>query len=322
MRQAGRYLPEYRDLRARAKTFLGLCYNPELAAEATLQPIRRFDLDAAIVFSDILVIPHALGRALDFEDGRGPVLEPLSDSRDIAALRRQDMAKRLAPVYRAIGEAYSELPDAVAMIGFAGAPWTIASYMIEGGTSREHLVARRFAYEAASSFETLMDILTDAAVEHLIAQIQAGAEIVQVFDSWAGSLPAEGRMRYSLEPIRRIAESVRAAAPDVPVIVFPRGVGAGYAEYAGIEAVAAVSIDTSVDPSWAARCLQPTAVVQGNLDPAALAVGGGPMEAATAGICAALSGGPHIFNLGHGVLPETPPEHVGLLVETVKEGRR
>ncbi len=322
MRQAGRYLPEYRELRVRAKTFLDLCYTPELAAEATLQPIRRFDLDAAIIFSDILVIPHALGRALAFEEGHGPVLEKLSDARDVRELQRTGMTERLAAVYRAIAAVRSDLSDAIALIGFAGAPWTIASYMIEGGTSRDHVAARRFAYEAPEPFDALIGILTDAVAEHLIEQVRAGAEIVQIFDSWAGVLPAMLRKRYSLEPIRRIAEAVCAAVPEVPVIVFPRGVGAASADYAALEAVAAVSIDASVDPAWAARTLQPAAVVQGNLDPVALLAGGAGMAAEAAGICAALGNGAHIFNLGHGVLPGTPPEHVGRLIEAVKGSGR
>ena len=322
MRQAGRYLPEYRKLRARAETFLDLCHTPELAAEATLQPLRRFRLDAAIVFSDILVIPHALGRAVGFEEGRGPVLEKLTGAGDVQALRRAGMTGRLEAVYRTIALARGRLDAETALIGFAGAPWTIASYMIEGGASRDHLASRRFAYEAPEAFDALIAVLTDAVVDHLVAQIRAGAEVVQVFDSWAGVLPPGARERYSLAPIRRIAERVRAAAPAAPVIVFPRGVGAAYADYAAIEAVAGISIDTRVDPLWAARVLQPDAAVQGNLDPAALLAGGARMEEEAAGIRAALGGGPHIFNLGHGVLPATPPEHVSRLIEAIGGGRR
>ena len=318
MRQAGRYLPEYRELRGRAGTFLDLCYDPDFAVEATLQPIRRYDLDAAIIFSDILVIPHALGRALSFEEGHGPVLEPLTSPAEVEALASEGVADRLDAVYRALAKVREVLPETVTLIGFAGAPWTIASYMIEGGTSRDHLAIRRFAYEAPAVFDALIETLTRAVTEHLVEQIRAGAEAVQIFDTWAGILPPAGLRRYSLEPIRRIAEGVRAAAPEIPVIAFPRGVGAAYAEFAAIEAIAAISIDTGVDPVWAARAIQPGAAVQGNLDPAALIAGGTAMEQGIAGICAALEDGPHVFNLGHGVMPMTPPDHVARLIEIVK----
>lgn len=322
MRQAGRYLPEYRELRGRAGTFLDLCYDSDFATEATLQPIRRYDLDAAIIFSDILVIPHALGRSLDFEEGRGPVLEPLTSPAEVKALTREGMTDRLDPVYQALAKVRKDLPEAVALIGFAGAPWTIASYMIEGGTSRDHLAIRRFAYEEPVVFDALIEILISAITEHLIEQIRAGAEAVQIFDTWAGILPPAGLRRYSLEPIRRIAEAVRAAAPEAPVLAFPRGVGAAYVEFAALKAIAGLSIDTAVDPVWAAQAIQPDATVQGNLDPVALIAGGKAMDDSIAGICGALKNGPHIFNLGHGVMPMTPPEHVARLIEVVKGAGR
>jgi len=320
MRQAGRYLPEYRALRADAGSFLDLCYNPDFAVEATLQPIKRFDLDAAIIFSDILVIPQALGRELYFEEGRGPVLTPLTRSSEVAALDRNGMTDRLAPIYQAISKVRSILPAPVSLIGFAGAPWTIASYMIEGGTSRDHLALRRFTYEEPVVFDRLIEELSEAITEHLLAQIKAGAEVVQIFDTWAGILPPAGLDRYSLRPIGTIAQAVRSAAPDVPVIAFPRAVGSAYAAYAAIDAIAAVSIDTGADPRWAAETLQSMAAVQGNLDPAARIVGGTTMDRAATAICAALKDGPHILNLGHGVLPPTPPDHVARLIEVVRAG--
>ena len=318
MRQAGRHLPEYRSLRRRAASFLDFCYTPELAIEATLQPIRRYGLDAAIVFSDILVIPDALGQKVWFEEGRGPRLEPVLAAADVRRLDPSGLAGRLTPVYRAVAGACEDLPAGVAMIGFAGAPWTIATYMIEGGTSRNHERVRMLAYAAPDVVDRLIAILVPAVAEHLIAQIRAGAEAVQIFDSWAASLPATLRARYSLRPIAEIAARVGEACPGVPVIAFPRGVGAAYAEYAALPGIAAVSIDQSVDPRWAAEAVQPQAAVQGNLDPLVLAAGGRAMEEATDGILSALGGGPFVFNLGHGVVPETPPEHVTRLIARVK----
>ena len=318
MRQAGRYLPEYRALRKRAESFLDFCYTPELAVEATLQPIRRFDLDAAIVFSDILVIPDALGQKVWFEDGIGPRLDPISTMDEVERLEEAGLAARLEPVYETLASVREGLPDPVALIGFAGAPWTIATYMIEGGTSRGHERIRGLSYEAPDLLDRLIAILTKAVAEHLIAQVRSGAEAVQIFDSWAGALPATHRARYSLRPIAGIAAAVRAACPDAPVIAFPRGVGVAYADYAAIPAVSGVSIDQGVDAGWAAQALQGSAAVQGNLDPLVLAAGGRAMEEAVDGILSALSAGPFVFNLGHGVVPETPPEHVAALIARVK----
>ncbi len=322
MRQAGRHLPEYRDLRRRAGSFLDFCYTPELTVEATLQPLRRYELDAAIIFSDILVIPHALGQRVWFEEGKGPRLEPVDGMADIERLEISGIAARLAAVYEAIAGVRAVIPDGVSLIGFAGAPWTIATYMIEGGASRGHERARMLAYTAPELVDRLIAILVAAVSQHLIAQIRAGAEAVQIFDSWAGSLPAPLRGRYSLRPIAEIAARVRKACPDTPVIAFPRGVGSACVDYAALPDIAAVSIDQSVDPAWAARAVQPSAAVQGNLDPLALAAGGTAMEEAVEAILSALSGGPFVFNLGHGVVPETRPEHVSALVTRVKRGRR
>lgn len=322
MRQAGRYLPEYRALRARTGGFLDLCYHPRRAAEASLQPVRRFDLDAAIVFSDILVVPHALGRRVAFEEGAGPALDPLGGGVEIDALDLDGAARRLEPVYEAISRLRAGLPDRAAAIGFAGAPWTLACYVIDGGASREQLAARLFARRRREDFARLIETLTKAVIRHLAAQAEAGAEVVQIFDSWAGVLAPGERRAYSLRPIRRIAEALRETAPGVPVIVFPRGVGAAVADYAALEAVAAVSIDTTVDPGWAAQELQPLAAVQGNLDPVLLAAGGPGLEEEAARIADALGGGAHVFNLGHGVLPETPPGHVARLVAAVRGARQ
>lgn len=318
MRQAGRYLPEYRALRSRANSFLEFCYTPELAIEASLQPLHRFQLDAAIVFSDILVVPDALGQKVWFEEGRGPRLNPLSTAEDIAGLQRDGLCSRLAPVYDAVAGVREGLADHVALIGFAGAPWTIATYMIEGGTSRDHERIRTLAYDAPDLLDRLIAILTSAATEHLIAQVRAGAEVVQLFDSWAGALPATLRERYSLRPMTQIATDVRAACPEVPVIAFPRGVGSAYAEYAAVSAFSGVSIDQTVDVRWAAAALQGRTAVQGNLDPLVLAAGGAEMDDAVDEIVSTLGGGPFVFNLGHGVVPNTPPEHVAALIARVK----
>ena len=318
MRQAGRHLPEYRSLRRQASSFLDFCYTPELAIEATLQPVRRYALDAAIVFSDILVIPDALGQKVWFEEGAGPKLEPATGAADIARLNPNRAEERLRPVYDAVAGAREGLPGAIALIGFAGAPWTIATYMIEGGTSRAQERTRMLAYRATDLVDRLMAMLTPAVAQHLIAQIRAGAEAVQIFDSWAGSLPATQRERYSLRPIAEIAAQVGEACPGIPVIAFPRGVGSAYGDYARLPGIAAVSVDQTVDPGWAAAQVQPHAAVQGNLDPLVLAAGGRALEDATDSVLAALGGGPFIFNLGHGVVPETPPEHVESLIARIK----
>ena len=322
MRQAGRYLPEYRALRARTGGFLDLCYHPRRAAEASLQPVRRFDLDAAIVFSDILVVPHALGRRVEFKEGAGPVLDPLAEGAEIDALDLDGAARRLEPVYEAVSRLRAALPNRVAAIGFAGAPWTIACYVIDGGARREQLAARLFARRRRDDFARLIETLTEAVARHLAAQVEAGAEAVQIFDSWAGVLAPGERRAYSLGPIRRILEALRETAPGAPAIVFPRGVGAAAADYAALEGAAAVSVDTTVDPAWAAREIQPLAAVQGNLDPALLAAGGPALEEEALRIASALGGGAHVFNLGHGVLPETPPDHVARLVAAVRSAER
>ncbi len=311
MRQAGRYLPEYRKLRASADSFLDLCFTPALAAEITLQPVRRFDTDAAILFSDILTIPHAMGQEVHFVEGKGPVLGPF----DPAALH--PVGNRLDAVYEAVSLTRAGLPGETALIGFAGAPWTVAAYMVEGGSSRDWLKVRQMAFGDPERLAALIDRLVDATVDHLAAQAAAGAEALQLFDSWAGLLPPSAMRRWCLEPARRIAAALEDRHPSVPLILFPRGAGvlaAGFAEVGDC-----VGLDTSMDPAWAAQAIQADAAVQGNLDPMLLVIGGDAMERAAREILSALCRGPHIFNLGHGVLPVTPPEHVAALRRIVRE---
>ena len=316
MRQAGRYLPEYRQLRAKAGSFLDLCLTPEYAAEVTLQPIRRFGFDGAILFSDILVIPWALGRALTFEEGRGPVLDPLQ-SGGLAKLRHEGLVDRLAPVLEALDRAKTALPATTTMIGFAGAPWTVASYMIEGGASKEFLKVKSWALGRPEEFQRLIDILIDATVAYLSAQISAGAEVLQIFDSWMGVLPEIEAERWSLAPLSRIVGELKARHPQVPIILFPRGAGLGYTRFAESGGADGLSLDTTV-PLCFARTLQKSMTVQGNLDPAALVVGGMALDTGIERILGALAQGPFIFNLGHGILPDTPPEHVQRLVDRVR----
>ncbi len=321
MRQAGRYLPEYRAERKKAGGFLDLCYTPDFAVEVTLQPLRRFGLDAAIIFSDILVIPHALGQEVGFVEGTGPVLTPIRDEAGLDVLSQDKFADHLRPVYDALKTVRAELPADKALIGFAGAPWTIATYMVEGGSSRDYPNAKGWAITAPESFDRLFALLEKTIADHLIAQIAAGAQIVQIFDSWAGALPAPLFDRYSLEPIGRIAARVKQAAPEVPIIVFPRLAGPRYRDFLRLAAIDAISIDQSISPEWMRDKIQPHKTVQGNLDPAYLVAGGAAMEKAARDILAVLGGGPFIFNLGHGVVPQTPPEHVAHLCDVVADYR-
>ena len=318
MRQAGRYLPEYRELRRQSRDFLDFCYTPELAIEATLQPIRRFAMDGAILFSDILVVPHALGQPVRFEEGVGPKLEPVRSAADLGRLEPGRAGQRLAPVYEAVRGVRARLPDDVTLIGFAGAPWTVATYMVEGGGSRDHVATKTWAFADPAGFAQLIEMLVDATVEHLAAQCEAGAEVVQLFDTWAGALPESAMRRWCLEPCREIARRLRQRCPDVPVIVFPRGVGAGLLAYAAAEDFACIGLDTTVPVDWAAGSLQSRLAVQGNLDPLLLVAGGAAMREEVHRILDTLGRGPFIFNLGHGVVPQTPPEHVAELAELVR----
>lgn len=318
MRQAGRYLPEYMEVRRSAGDFLSLCYTPHLAAEVTLQPIRRFGLDSAIIFSDILVIPDALGQGVRFEEGEGPVLESLQSADQVKRLSSVGLTERLSPVYDAVERVAAALPDNVALIGFAGAPWTVATYMVEGGSSRDFTTVKGWALSDASEFQRLIDILVDAIAEHLISQVRAGAEALQIFDTWAGVLPERDFIKWCIKPVKEIISRVQEVYSDVPVIGFPRGVGVQYVLYAIETGVHAVSIDSSVPLKWAASELQQHCVVQGNLDPVTLMTGGDTMVSASREIVSVLGDKPFVFNLGHGILRMTPPEHVSALVEAVR----
>lgn len=318
MRQAGRYLPEYRELRTRASNFLDFCFTPDLAVEATRQPLRRYAFDAAILFSDILVIPHGLGQKVEFREGEGPVLEAITSVGDMDGLDVAGVGERLAPVMETVRQVAGGLDDKTALIGFAGAPFTVALYMVEGRGGTEGTNVRRWAAEKPDEFGRLIDILCDATSAYLIDQIDNGAEALQLFDSWAGLLPESQFRRWIIEPNRRIVEQVRVARPDVPIIGFPRNAGVQYRDFVTETGVDGVSIDATVPLDWAAEELQSRCTVQGNLDNHLLLCGGDVMEADVGRILDTLGGGPFIFNLGHGVLPPTPPEHVGRVVELIR----
>lgn len=318
MRQAGRYLPEYQEVRAQAGDFLSLCYSPELAAEVTLQPIRRYAPDAAILFADILVVPDALGQKVEYAEGHGPQLERIEDDAGVAGLDIARLHDHLSPVYETVGRLSKALPDDVTLIGFAGAPWTVACYMVEGQGSKEFERPRLWALREPEGFSKLIDLLVDATSQYLGAQIDAGAQVVQIFDSWAGVLSPSAFERWCIEPTRRIVEALHAAHPGVPIIGFPRGSGAKCKTYFERTGVDAVSLDTGMSPHWAAEVLQPMGAVQGNLDPLALVSGSPVLEEEARSILEALGKGPFIFNLGHGIVPQTPPEHVGILADFVR----
>ena len=320
MRQAGRYLPEYRALRAKAGSFLDLCYDPEMAAEASLQPLRRFALDGVILFSDILVVPEALGQKLWFEEGEGPRLEAIRQGDTLPVFDAGRQRRHLAPVYEAMERVVAAAPDGATVLGFAGAPWTLATYMVGGGRSRDFAAVKGWAYREPESFARLIETVREAVAAHLIAQLDAGADAVQVFDSWAGALPESELERWCIEPVRKIVGDVKAVHPAAPIIGYPRGVGMLYERFAAETGVDAVSIDSIVPPAWAAARLQPQCTVQGNLDPVALMAGGEALSGAATRILAALGNGPFVFNLGEGVLPGTPPAHVTALCDLVHRG--
>lgn len=318
MRQAGRYLPEYRAVRATTKSFLEFCYTPDKAVEVTLQPIKRFGFDAAIIFSDILVVPDALGQKVWFEEGEGPKLEALTDPAQFGRLSRARLGDYLAPVYEAIRQTRAALPKETALLGFAGAPFTLACYMIEGSGSRDFAKVKKWAYAHPESFGLLIDLLVDAVVDHLSNQVEAGADAVQLFDSWAGVLPEEQLFRWSLDPLVRIAKGLRERHPAIPIVVFPRAVGPAALMYRRPDCFSALSLDTGVGAHWAAKELQPHICVQGNLDPIMLVAGGAALEQEAKRILDKFGYGSFVFNLGHGVVPQTPPEHVARLVEIVR----
>jgi uroporphyrinogen decarboxylase len=317
MRQAGRYLPEYRQLRADKGSFLDLVYDSDAAAEVTLQPLERFPrLDAAILFSDILIIPFAIGQNLTFVAGEGPRLTPpLVDS---ALDRLTPFPARLDPIYDTVAKVKARLDPAKALIGFAGSPWTVATYMVAGQGSRDQSETRRFAYADPGAFGAIVDRIEQMTVAYLSAQIDAGADAVQLFDSWAGSLSPRQFEQWVIAPTARIVAALKARHPEVPVIGFPKGAGGKLAAYARETAVDALGLDETVDPAWAVEQLPEDLVVQGNLDPLALLAGGDAMSAAVRRILDALAGRPHIFNLGHGILQDTPIAHVEQLIALVK----
>jgi uroporphyrinogen decarboxylase len=322
MRQAGRYLPEYRELRRKAGNFLELCFNPELAAEVTLQPIRRFGFDAAILFSDILVIPHALGQRVSFEEGEGPRLDAINDPAALGRLRRESDQQCLAPVYDTIARVRSNLPAGVALIGFCGAPWTVATYMIAGVGTTDQAPARLFAYRFPEAFAALIDVLVEASASYLIWQFAAGVEAVQIFDSWAGILPAGEFERWCVKPCARIVERVRKEIPDAKIIGFPRGAVSGLRHFLNEVAVDAVGIDWTAELGFVRDQIQPLRPIQGNLDPLVLRAGGAALDQSIDAILAAFSSGPFIFNLGHGVVPDTPIAHVEQLLARVRGAAR
>lgn len=318
MRQAGRYLPEYLKTRSQANGFLDLCYTPDLAVEVTLQPIRRYGFDASILFSDILVVPHALGQKVWFEEGAGPKLEALTSRQDIEKLGLEGFQAHLAPVYETVGRLREELPAETTLIGFSGAPWTVASYMLEGGSSKDFGTAKSWAYGRPDDFQRIIDLLVEATASYLIRQVEAGAEVLQIFDSWAGVWPEADLQRWCLEPCKTIISKVKAAQPDIPIILFPRGVGLAYRDFALKSGAQGLGLDTTVPLAWARDQLQTEVTVQGNLDPIMLVAGGEALERGVGRILENLAGGPFIFNLGHGIVPQTPPEHVEQLMKLVR----
>ncbi|MFO0994315.1 MAG: uroporphyrinogen decarboxylase [Hyphomicrobiales bacterium] len=318
MRQAGRYLPEYRKLRSEAGSFLDLCYSPKLASEVTLQPLSRYDLDAAILFADILVVPHAMGVGLRFAEGEGPVLDVVDDEAAVGRLRPISQAREVHAVAETVSLTRRGLPDHVALIGFCGAPWTVASYMIEGGTSEERLKARLAAHRRPGWFGGLIECLVEASCDYLSLQIEAGAEAIQIFDSWAGDLTGDAFQEWVIAPIRTMASEMHRRHPSIPIIVFARGAGSKHGAVAAAAGTQAVGIEQSMELSAVLKDVPPRCAVQGNLDPVMLLAGG---EQLSAGVENLLSGVPverHIFNLGHGIKPGTPPEHVAQTIAAVR----
>ncbi|MFZ4809541.1 MAG: uroporphyrinogen decarboxylase [Hyphomicrobiaceae bacterium] len=328
MRQAGRYLPEYRSTRTKAGSFLDLCYNPQLAAEVTLQPIRRFGFDAAILFSDILVVPHALGQDVRFLEGEGPKLAPIRSTAGLSDLDVAATREKFGLVWETVARLRADLPDETALIGFCGAPWTVATYMVEGEGSTDQAQARIWAYRDPEGFGRLIDLLVETSIEYLDGQIRAGADAVQIFDTWAGSLPPAEVRSWVTGPVARIVAAIRSRHPGIPMLAFPRGVGGQtLMSFLGATGLgtgpSGVSLGTAVDLTEASAALQAaglSVVTQGNLDPLALVAGGAPLEHGVRSILQATAGRPHIFNLGHGIVPQTPPDHVGRLMDLVRRG--
>jgi uroporphyrinogen decarboxylase len=319
MRQAGRYLPEYQKIRKKCPTFLDLCYTPELATRVTLQPIERFDLDAAIIFSDILVIPYGLGQSVSFEIGQGPHLGslPLSSFQD--HLSFEGFAKKLSPVYEALRLTRSQLSSSKALIGFSGAPWTLALYMLEGQGTRDFAKAKREAFQNEERFSALLDLLSHAISLHLIEQIKAGASAIQIFDSWAGLCPATHSHKWIMEPTQKIVSAVREAFSHTPMIGFPKGIGINLLDYSAHCSFSALSLDSNMPLSWAVKTLPQDLILQGNLDPLLLCAGGDPLKRAIHSIHASMKERSYIFNLGHGIVPQTPIQNVEDCVKWVRD---
>ncbi|MEM1345045.1 MAG: uroporphyrinogen decarboxylase [Pseudomonadota bacterium] len=318
MRQAGRYLPEYRATRAKAGSFLDLCYTPELAEEVTLQPIRRFGFDAAILFADILLIPQALGQRLEFVTGEGPRLDRIESRAGLSALKPLDeIDETLSPVYETVARLAHSLPEETTLIGFAGAPWTVASYMVAGQGTPDQGPARTWMYRDPEGFAQLIDRITEATIHYLSRQIEAGAEVAKLFDSWAGTLAPQPFQRFAVEPAAKIVAALNERHPGVPIIGFPRGAGAGYASFAAAVPTEAVALDTTVDLAWA-RGAMPGKTLQGNLDPLLMVLGGDALTETTRAMVASMQGHPYIFNLGHGITPEADPANVELLLRAIR----
>lgn len=319
MRQAGRYLPEYRATRAQAGDFLKLCYNPELAAEVTLQPIRRYGFDAAILFADILLICQALGADLWFETGEGPRLSTITTRAELDALKPvHAIHDTLSPVYETVRRLSRDLPRETTLIGFAGAPWTVATYMIAGRGTKDQSPAHALKAADRATFAGLIDLITEATIEYLSEQVKAGAEVIKLFDSWAGSLRGEDFTEFALKPAARIITELKARHPGLPIIAFPREAGQGYVGFAAATGADCVAIDNSVTPEWAAEHVQPGGCVQGNLASSHMVTGGEALVSETLRVVNAFRKGPHIFNLGHGITPDADPENVRLMIETVR----
>ena len=319
MRQAGRYLPEYRATRAQAGDFLKLCYNSDLAAEVTLQPIRRYGFDAAILFADILLLPQALGADLWFTTGEGPRLSTITDMAGVTALKPTDaIHDTLHPIYETLRILKRELPAETTLIGFAGAPWTVATYMIAGKGSPDQAAAHALKDTDRPAFQALIDRITDGTIEYLSAQVTAGAEVIKLFDSWAGSLKGQDFTDFAVAPATRIIAALKAKHPGLPIIAFPREAGQGYVGFAAATGADCVAIDNSVTPEWAAENVQPAGCVQGNLSPEHMVSGGEALDTATRRVVQAFSKGPHIFNLGHGITPDANPDNVARMIAVVR----
>ncbi|MEB8387465.1 uroporphyrinogen decarboxylase [Rhodobacteraceae bacterium KMM 6894] len=323
MRQAGRYLPEYKATRAEAGDFLSLCYNSDLATEVTLQPIRRYGFDAAIMFADILLVPQALGADLWFVTGEGPRLSTITGEADFAKLGgADDIHETLAPIYQTLRNLRGALPRETTLIGFAGAPWTVATYMIAGRGTPDQGPAHALKNTHPAVFDALIERLTDATIEYLSTQIEAGAEVVKLFDSWAGSLQGDDFDRYAVAPTARIIKALKARHPDTPIIAFPRGAGTRYADFAQATGADCVAVDDAVTAEWVAEHVQPHGCVQGNLKSSHMVTGGDALVQETRRIVNALRNGPHIFNLGHGITPDADPANVQLMIDTVRETKQ